>query len=352
MSPTIERQHEASTASGSGTALPTTMRAAVAPRYGGPEVVQIAEVARPEAGEGEVVVQVAAAGVSRAALHLLTGKPYLVRLAGFGLRRPKRPVGVEVAGTVAAIGPGVERLAVGDEVFGYGMGSCAEYAVAKEAKLAVKPAGISFAQAAAIVDSASTALQAVRDHAGVQAGQRVLVLGASGGVGALAVQIAKDLGAEVTGTASTAKVAFVRSLGVDAVVDHRTDDPLATDRPYDVIIDIGGNRKVRAMRRALTPSGTLVIVGGEGGGNLTGGIGRQLLAPLRAIGSDQTCKMFIASENAGDLGELVGLVAAGRIRATIDQVHPLADVRVALERMEAGAIRGKDVIEVASPAQP
>ncbi len=234
-------------------------------------------------------MRVAAAGVSRAAMHLLTGTPYLLRLAGFGLRAPKQPVvGNEVAGVVAAVGADVTGFAQGDEVFGYASGSCAELAVAKASKLAHKPAELTFVEAAATVDSASTALQAVRDHAAVRPGQRVLVLGAPGGVGSFVVQVAADAGAEVTATAQTAKLAFVRSLGAAHVVDHTTTDPLAVDPPYDVIIDIGGNRPVRRLRKALAADGTLVIVGGEGGGRVTGGFQRQLLAPLRAIGSSQT----------------------------------------------------------------
>jgi len=327
--------------------IPRTMRAAHAKRYGPPSVLEVRDVPVPTAGEGEVLVRVQAAGLSRAALHLLTGTPYLLRLAGFGLRAPKRAAGIEVAGTVVAVGPEVTRFAVGDEVFGYGPGAFATFAVAKEDKLAHRPSGLPVTQAAALVDSASTALQAVRDHAQVQPGQRVLVLGASGGVGSFAVQIAAARGAEVTGTASTAKVEFVRGLGAGDVVDHTAADPLATDRPYDVIVDGGGNRPVRALRRALTPTGTLVIVGGEGGGPVTGGILRQLLAPLRAIGSSQSLKMFTTKEHHGSLEDLAQLVADGSIVPAIDQVHPLDDARLAMERMASGAIRGKDVIEVA-----
>lgn len=326
-----------------------TMRALISRRYGSPEVLELAEVARPEPGDGEVLVQVVAAGISRAAMHLLTGTPYLLRLAGFGLRAPKQPVvGNEVAGVVAAVGPNVTGFQQGDEVFGYATGGCAERAVAKAAKLAHKPAGLTFAEAAATVDSASTALQAVRDHAGVRAGQRVLVLGASGGVGSFVVQLAADAGAEVTATARTAKVGFVRSLGAAHGVDHSTTDPLAVDRPYDVIIDIGGNNPVRRLRKALAAEGTLVIVGGELGGRVTGGFQRQLLAPLRAIGSSQTLKTFVATENTATLDDLAALAVAGRLRPAVDRTHPLADGAEAFRRMAAGEICGKDVIEVAA----
>jgi NADPH:quinone reductase-like Zn-dependent oxidoreductase len=325
------------------------MRALVGRRYGPPDVLEVAAVARPAPQADEVLVRVAAAGLSRAAMHLLTGTPRLLRLAGFGLRAPKQPVvGNEVAGVVAAVGADVTGFAQGDEVFGYASGGCAELAVAKAAKLAHKPAELTFVEAAAMVDSASTALQAVRDHAAVRAGQRVLVLGASGGVGSFVVQVAADAGAEVTGTARTAKVDFVRSLGAAHVVDHTSEDPLAVDQPYDVIIDIGGNRPVRRLRTALAADGTLVIVGGEGGGPVTGGFQRQLLAPLRAIGSSQSLKTFVATENTATLDDLAALAVAGRLRPAVDRTHPLADGAEAFRRMAAGEIHGKDVIEVAA----
>ncbi len=327
--------------------LPAMMRAVTADRYGAPgDVLQVRTVDRPIPGKGEVLVEVACAGLSRAALHLTTGTPYLLRLAGFGLRAPKYPVGNELAGTVVATGPEVTRFAVGDEVFGYAMGTCVEFAVAEQDKLALRPSTMAPALAAATVDSASTALQAVRDLGGVQAGQRVLVLGASGGVGSFAVQVAKARGADVTGTASTAKIDFVRSLGADHVVDHVATDPLAGAEPFDVIIDIGGNRPVKAMRRALASEGTLVIVGGEGGGKLTGGFQRQLLAPIRAIGSHQRVKSVVAAEHHRFLDDLAEMAAAGQIRPAIDQIHALDGAAAGLERMAAGRIRGKDVVEV------
>lgn len=321
------------------------MRALVGRTYGPADGLSEEAVARPEPGKGEVLVRVHAAGVSRAALHLLTGKPYLIRLAGFGVRAPKQPVvGNELAGVVEAVGPDVVDLQVGDEVFGYGWGSCAELAVGKAAKLAHKPASVSFVDAAATVDSASTAIQAVRDHAAVQAGQRVLVLGGSGGVGSFVVQIAASLGAEVTATASTAKLDFVRDLGAAHVVDHSSEDPLTVDQPFDVIIDIGGNRPVRQLRKALAADGTLVFVGGEAGGPLTGGFQRQILAPLRAIGSSQRLKAVMATEHRASLEDLAALIEAGSLRPAVDRTHSLADGAAAFRRMEAGEIRGKDVI--------
>lgn len=332
---------------GPGTDVP----ALVAHRYGGPEVLELGTIAAPEPGPGEVVVRVAAAGISRGALHLLTGRPLLVRLAGFGLRRPKQPVvGNEVAGVVARVGADVTDLHVGDEVFGYARGACAGLAVAPAAKLARKPPELTFVEAACLVDSASTALQAVRERAEVRAGQRVLVLGASGGVGSFAVQLAAAAGAEVTGTAQTAKLEAVRALGAAHVIDHTAADPLAVEVPYDVILDLGGNRPVRALRRALAADGTLVIVGGECGGPVTGGFQRQLLAPLRGIGSSQRLRTVLAREERATLEELAALVQAGSLQPRIDRVHPLADGAAAFARMEAGAIVGKDAIEVAGPA--
>lgn len=327
--------------------LPSTMRVVRADRYGRPgDVLAVGSVPRPEPGAGEVLVRVRHAGLSRAALHLTTGTPYLLRVAGFGLRAPKHPVGVELAGTVAAVGAGADRFSVGDEVFGYAKGTCAEFAVARADKLAHRPDALPPVAAAALVDSASTALQAVRDRGAVQEGQRVLVLGASGGVGSFAVQLAHQLGAEVTGTASTAKLDFVRSLGASRVVDHSAGDALATEQPYDVIIDTGGNRPVKHMLAALSETGTLVMVGGEEGGNLTGGFQRQLLAPLRATGGSQSVTAVLANEHHRFLDDLAAMAAAGRLEPAIDQVHALEAAARGLERMEAGVIRGKDVVEV------
>jgi NADPH:quinone reductase-like Zn-dependent oxidoreductase len=226
------------------------MRAIVQRRYGGSEVLLLSRVPRPTVAAHEVLVRVHAAGLDRGTEHLMTGKPYAMRL-GFGLRRPKNPVsGRDVAGTVAAIGSAVTRLAVGDEVYGVARGSFAEYAVAKESKLARKPANLTFAQAAVAPVSGVTALRAVQDVGHLEAGQSVLVLGASGGVGSYAVQLATALGATVTGVCSTAKVDFVSSLGADHVIDYtRQDFADATDQ-YDLILDIAGNPTLRQLRRA------------------------------------------------------------------------------------------------------
>ncbi|MEZ5409171.1 MAG: NAD(P)-dependent alcohol dehydrogenase [Acidimicrobiales bacterium] len=323
--------------------LPDTMLAVVQDRYGGPETLDVRPVDVPRPGTGEVLVQVLAAGLDRGQWHLMSGLPYLVRL-GFGLRRPKQPVrGLDLAGRVVAVGPGTSRFSVGDEVFGIGAGSFAEYAVAPEAKLAAKPATVTWEQAAAAPVSGITALQAVRHHGRVQAGQRVLVLGASGGVGTFAVQMAKAAGATVTGVASGAKADLVRSIGADRVLDYRRDEVLA-DR-YDVIVDLGGRRPLRALRKALTERGTLVIVGGEGGNRLTGGFGRSLRAPLLSKFVPQRLTMFISPERTGDIAEVGRMLAAGELVSVIDGVHPLTEAAAVFRAMTEGRVGGKAVIQ-------
>ena len=251
------------------TTTSSTMRAVVQDGYGSVDVLRVGRLPLPEVGENDVLVRVHAAGLDRGTEHVLTGKPYAARLA-FGLRRPKNPVpGRDVAGTVEAVGSAVTRFSPGDEVYGVAPGSFAEYAVGRPDKLAFKPASLSFEQAAVVPVSALTALQAV-EAAAVAPGQKVLVLGASGGVGSYAVQLAKAAGAEVTGVSSSAKVALVRSLGADHVLDYTRDDFADGSNRYDVILDIGGTPSLSRLRRALTPNGTAVFVGGENAGNLTG----------------------------------------------------------------------------------
>jgi NADPH:quinone reductase-like Zn-dependent oxidoreductase len=323
-----------------------TMRAVVQDRYGDTgEVLRAAEIARPEAGEGEVLVRVQAAGVDRGVWHLMAGKPYAARLA-FGLRAPRNPVrGMEFAGVIEAVGSGGTGLHPGDEVFGIGAGSFAEYVVAPATKVAPKPARSTFVQAAAAPISASTALQAVRDHGRVTAGQKVLVIGASGGVGSFAVQIAKAFGAEVTGVSSTAKVDFVRSLGADAVVDYTTADITDSGERFDVVLAIGGDAPVRRLRKVLTPHGTLVIVGGEGGGRWLG-IGRQLRAALLSPFVGQKLGFFVNRENTADLVVLAELIENGRVIPAVDRTFPLAEAAAAVDFMAAGRPRGKVVVEV------
>ena len=323
-----------------------TMQAVVQDRYGDTgAVLRPAEIARPEPGPGEVLVRVRAAGVDRGVWHLMAGKPYAARLA-FGLRAPKNRVrGTEFAGRVEAVGDGVTAVRAGDEVYGIGRGSFAEYVLAPEGKVAPAPAGVSRVQAAAVPVSASTALQAVRDHGRVTAGQRVLVIGASGGVGSFAVQIAKAFGAEVTGVARTDKLDLVRSLGADHVVDHTTEDVTGGPARYDVVLDIGGNTPVRRLRKVLTPRGTLVIVGGEGKGRLLG-MGRQLRAAALSPFVGQKLGFFVNRGNAADLVVLTGLIESGQVTPAVDRTFPLAEAAAAVDYMAAGRPRGKVVVEV------
>ncbi|MGY1636122.1 NAD(P)-dependent alcohol dehydrogenase [Geodermatophilus sp. SYSU D00742] len=318
-------------------------------RYGAaPEqVLRLGQRARPEPGAGEVLVRVAAASVDRGTWHVMAGLPYPIRLAGFGLRRPEGPnPGRNLAGTVVAVGDGVEGFAPGDDVFGVGRGTFAEYALARPGKLAPMPAGTSSAAAAAVPVSGLTALQAVRDHGRVGAGQRVLVIGASGGVGTFAVQLAKDAGAEVTATCRTDKVAAVRALGADVVLDHAREDVTAGGQRYDVVLDIGGNRRLAELRRALTPRGRLVIVGGENGGRWLGGTDRQLRASVLSPFVAQRLGTFVASENAADLRVLAGLLEAGRLTPVLDRSYPLADTAAAVRRLLDGDGVGKVVVTV------
>src|SRR3954453_18146283 len=280
-----------------------TMRAVVQDQYGSSDVLRVARVARPVTADHEVLVRVHAAGLDRGTEHLMTGKPYVMRL-GFGLRKPKNPVsGRDVAGTVAEVGSSVTRFAVGDEVYGIAPGSFAEYAGAREDKLARKPVNLSFTQAAVVPVSAGTALRAIVDVGKVRAGQSVLVVGASGGVGAFAVQLAKAFGAEVTGVCSTAKLDLVSSLGADHVLDYTREDFADGSRRYDLILDIGGSTSVRRLRKALEPRGTLVFVGGENSGSLTG-MGRQLRGVLMSPFLRQRLALLVAKMRAGDYESL------------------------------------------------
>jgi NADPH:quinone reductase-like Zn-dependent oxidoreductase len=290
-------------------------------------------------------VRVRAASVDRGTWHVMAGLPYPIRLAGFGLRRPKAlNPGRSVAGTVESVGRLVTEFKPGDEIYGTCDGSFAEYARARAQRLAPKPANLSFEQAAAVPVSALTALQAVRDHAHVQAGQKVLIIGASGGVGTFAVQIAKAFGAEVTGVCSTAKMDLVRALGADHVLDYTRDSFTGGEHRYDVILDIGGNRRLSHLRRALTPRGRLVIVGGETDGRLLGGVDRQLRAQLLSPLVSQKLGTFIASENATDLMTLRDLAESGKLAPAIDQTYPLGETPAAIRHVQDGRARGKVVI--------
>jgi NADPH:quinone reductase-like Zn-dependent oxidoreductase len=277
----------------------------------------------------------------------MTGLPYLFRLAGIGLRAPKNPLlGYDLAGRVEAVGGNVTRFRPGDEVFGTGRGSFAEHACARMDRLAPKPASLRFEQAAAVPISGYAALQAVRDHGQVRSGQRVLIIGAGGGVGTFAVQLARAFGADVTGVCSTSKTDLVRSLGADHVIDYTRDDITNGRDRYDVILDIAGNRRLSQLRRALAPAGTLVIVGGDGGGRWLGGIDRQLRAQLLSPFVRQKLGTFISKERNEDLEALREFLEAGTITPVVERTFPLSEVPEAIRFLRAGRVRGKVVITI------
>ena len=320
------------------------MQAIVQDRYGSAEVFRSAQIGRPQIAEDEVLLRVHAAGLDRGTWHLMTGTPYLMRIIGFGLRGPKNRVpGIDVAGTVAGVGSAVTKFQVGDEVFGMSRGSFAEYAAAREDKLTRKPANASFEQAATVGISGGTALQAL-EAGRVQPGQRVLIIGASGGVGSYAVQLAKAAGAEVTGVCSTEKLSLVAGLGADHVIDYTRMDFADGVQHYDLIIDIAGNSSLSRLRRALTPTGTAVIVGGESKGRVTGGIGRQLRALLLTPFIGQRLTGLASKERASDGEVLAAHITAGTVTPSIDRTYPLDQVPAAMRHLEAGTVKGKIAI--------
>jgi NADPH:quinone reductase-like Zn-dependent oxidoreductase len=322
------------------------MQAIVQSRYGTADALSVGEVDWPRIGSGDVLVAVRAAGLDRGTWHVMAGLPYVGRLA-FGLRAPKNPVpGFDLAGVVVAIGEDVTRFQPGDEVFGIGKGSFAEFAAASEVKLSLKPSKLDFEQAAAMPISGLTALRGLTDIGRVEAGQRVLVIGASGGVGTYAVQIAKALGAEVTGVCSTSKVDLVRSIGADHVLDYTREDFADGATTYDVILDIAGNAPLSRLRRALAPAGTLVIAGGEDGGRWLGGVDRQLRGLALSPFVGQRLTTFICKEHFSGLERLAGLVDDGQLIPVIDRTYQLSDMPDAMRHLASGQARGKVVITI------
>lgn len=317
------------------------MKAVVQRSYGSTEQLELADVADPVPGKGEVLVRVAAAGVDRGTWHVLTGLPLVARL-GLGLRRPKYPIpGRDVAGVAVAVGPEVRSIAMGDEVIGTADGSFAELAVVPERRLARKPAGLSLVEAATLPVSGLTALQAVADLAQVRAGQHVLVTGASGGVGSYAVQLAAARGAHVTAVCSGGKADLVRSLGATDVVDYTLEDIDRDGARYDTIIDIAGNRPLSQLRRVLAPHGTLVVVGGEDGGRWLGGLHRQLGVVLLSPFTRQRLTALVSKEKGEDMARPATLVEQGQVRPAVDRTFPLADAAAAIDYLHSGAARGK-----------
>ena len=323
-----------------------SVKAIIRDAYGSVDVLRLADIDQSVAGDADVLVRVHAAGVDQGVWHLMTGTPYVMRLAGFGIRAPKNPLlGYDVAGRVEAVGAQVTEFQTGQEVFGTCRGSFAEYAVARPDRLLSKPDNVSFEQAAAVPISGYAALQAVRQHGGVRPGQRVLIIGAGGGVGTLAVQIAKAEGAEVTGVCSASKTELVRSVGADHVIDYNREDFADGRNRYDVILDIAGNRSLSELRRALTPRGTLVIVGAEDAGNWLG-VRRQLRAAALSPFVRQKLGFFISKERRQDLEELRTLLEAGTIRPVVDRTFPLEEVPAAIRYLRDGHARGKVVITI------
>jgi NADPH:quinone reductase-like Zn-dependent oxidoreductase len=330
--------------------VPGTMQAIVQDRYGeAGDVLHPERIDRPEPGDGEVLLRVHAVGLERGLWHSMTGLPYPFRLIT-GIRTPRTRVrGREVAGRVVALGAGVTGFRPGDEVVGVvgiSDGAFAEYAVAKANKLVPKPANVTFEQAAAVPISGLTALQAVRDAGMVQPGQRVLVIGASGGVGTFAVQIAKAFGAEVTGVCSAAKVDLVRSIGADHVIDYSRAEITDAGQRYDVIIDIGGHRPLGLLRQALTPRGRLVIVGSETGGRWLGGLDRQIRAALLSPFIGQKLIWFFSPERAADMAAMIELVESGTVTPAVERTYPLEETDAAVQHMAEGRARGKVVVTV------
>jgi NADPH:quinone reductase-like Zn-dependent oxidoreductase len=325
------------------------MRAIVQDAYGTADVLHMQDIERPIMGDDEVLIRVRAAGVDPGVWHLMSGRPYLVRAMGFGLTKPKvRVRGRDVAGVVEAVGAKVTRFQPGDEVYGTcETGSFAEFATAPEKQLARKPANLSFEQAAAVPISGATALQGVRDAGRVQPGQRVMVIGAAGGVGAFAVQIAASMGASVTAVCSTGKADLVRSIGAVDVIDYTQHEVDVNGASYDVIIDTAGNRPLSVLRRALAPQGALVLVGGEhGGGAMLGGFERQLSAPLVSLFSSQRLVGLVAKERAEDFEALTALIESGSITPVIDRAFSLSDAADAIRYVSEGHAAGKVVLAV------
>lgn len=324
------------------------MKAITQSTYGSADVLRFDEVDRPTIGADEVLIRVSAAAVTTSDWHIMTGLPYLVRVMGFGFRAPKARIrGGDVAGQVEAVGSAVTAFQPGDAVYGVCTGALAEFARAGQGSIASKPANLSFEQAAAVPISGVTALTALRNVGKVQRGQRVLIIGAAGAVGGFAVQLAKAFGANVTGVCSTQAVELVRSIGADKVIDYTRGEALAgSSERFDLIIDTAGNRALAELRRALTPTGTLVIVGGEGGGRLLGGIQRQLLAVTMSAFSPQTMRSMFSVVRSEDLKFLAQLIEAGDVTPVIEKTYGFDETVQAFRRLEQGHARGKLVVTV------
>lgn len=319
------------------------MKAIVHRRYGPPDVLALEELPPPVPGPGEVRVRVRAASVFAGDPHVVRGAPLFVRIAT-GLRRPRNPIpGIDLAGIVDAAGPGVTDLRAGDEVFGFAAGSLAELVCVPAGQVVRRPANLSLEEAATVPEAGMTALQGLRDQGRVRAGHRVLVIGASGGVGTFAVQIAKALGAEVTGVCRPSNAELVRSIGADHVIDYTREDVTATGDQYDVILQLAGTASPGHLRRALVPGGTLVLSNGQG---RFAGVDRILKAIALNPFVRERLAVFVTKENGADLATLAGMIESGQVRPVIDRTYPLAEAAEALRYLEAGHAHGKVVIAV------
>jgi NADPH:quinone reductase-like Zn-dependent oxidoreductase len=323
------------------------MKAVVYRCYGGPQVLHVEQVPKPVPADDQLLVRVHAAAVNPLDWHYMRGVPYIMRLES-GFFRPKdQRLGVDFAGTVEAVGKGVTSFKPGDEVFGGRGGAFAEYVVVKASRnIQLKPERITFEQAAGVPIAAVTALQALRDKGELQEGQKVLINGASGGVGTFAVQIAKAFGAEVTGVASTRNVELVRSLGADHVIDYTKQDFTQGDVIYDLVVDNIGNHSFDDIRRVLKPEGRYVMIGSNDKGRWLGALSTPLKAKIRAPFVSQEALFLLADIKPIDLVFLAGLMTAGKVTPVVDRTYPLADVAKAIEYVETGRARGKVILSV------
>lgn len=335
------------------------MKAIVQDRYGSPDVFELREIERPTVGDDEVLVEVRAASLHPDVWHAMRGRPYVLRIMGSGLRRPKNPVpGIDLAGLVESVGTKVSRFRPGDEVFGHSVGAnlwgnggtYAEFAAVPESRLQPKPANLTFEQAAAVLTSGPIAVQGIRDQGRIQSGQKALINGAGGGVGTIAVQLAKAYGADVTAVDSAGKLDMLRSIGADRVVDYAHEDFTRSGERYDLILDIAGNHPWSDLRRALTPEGTYVLIGhdqyGGSGHRWFGSLGRffklMVISPFVSH-----LHPFRGTKDPGDrLVVLKELIEAGKITPVIDRTFPLSEVPEAIRYLESGQARGKVVITV------
>jgi NADPH:quinone reductase-like Zn-dependent oxidoreductase len=319
------------------------LKAIVRTRYGSPDILKLKEIDKPVPKDNQVLVKIHAASVNPLDWHLLRGKPFLVRLMGFGFLKPKQQIlGADIAGRVEAVGRNVTQFSVGDEVFGSSLGGFAEYACLREDKLVLKPAAITFEQAAAVPVAGLTALQGLRNYGGLQAGQRVLINGASGGVGTFAVQIARALGAHVTGVCSEQNLEMVRSIGADEVIDYTKEEFWRSEKKYDLILDNAAFHSIRKSLRVLTPTGIFVLVGGA----TVNFLQSTILKPLYSKKDGKKVTSFMANVNQTDLAFLKELLEAGKVVPVIDRSYPLSETAEAIRYLELGHARGKVVITV------